>query len=94
MIGVRPSFEGRAGVVEKFRGRPAGGEDVWRAGTRKLGRVATGEDEARSRERLGASMVAVGRSVERPDDEEGRVFRRAAPTARSGWGSFRRAAEL
>lgn len=62
VMGVRPSLDGRAGVEEKCRGRLAGVGGVWRAGTRKLGRVATtGEEaEARSRERLGASMVAGG----------------------------------
>lgn len=62
VMGVRPSLDGRAGVEEKCRGRLAGVGGVWRAGMRKLGRVATtGEEaEARSRERLGASMVAEG----------------------------------
>jgi hypothetical protein len=55
-IGVRPSFENLAVVEEKVR-------RVWRAGTRKLGRVATEEvDEtvlSSARLLLGANILAV-----------------------------------
>lgn len=42
MIGFLPSFEGRFVVAEKFRLGDAVGGVVWKAGTRKPGRV-TGE---------------------------------------------------